>query len=124
MNTLLFPRYLISGLTATTVHFALLLLLAPVFGVLLSSTIGAIAGAVVNYWILKAWVFRNRTARPVNYGALCVLSVAFNALFMAVILRLGAGALPAQILSSLLVMIVNFTISNNWVFKHAATRLK
>jgi putative flippase GtrA len=124
MNTLLFPRYLISGLTATTVHFALLLLLAPVFGVLLSSTIGAIAGAVVNYWILKAWVFRNRAARPVNYAALCVLSVAFNALFMAVILRLGAGALPAQILSSLLVMIVNFTISNNWVFKHAATRLK
>ncbi|WP_150769106.1 GtrA family protein [Pseudomonas fluorescens] len=126
MNTLLnrlLPRYVVSGVTATAVHFALLVFLAPRIGWLSSSAVGAIAGAVANYWILKLWVFRHRTAQPGNYVALCALSVFFNTLFMAAILKLGVSALPAQVVSSGLVMIFNFTISNNLVFKHAETKL-
>lgn len=122
--TSLLRRYMVAGTAGTAVHFALLLLLVPVFGALLASTMGATAGAVVNYSLLKGWVFSNRTARPANYVAMCVLSVGANTLLMAAVSSFGVDALPAQIITSGLVMIVNFAVSNNWVFKHDTTRCK
>lgn len=122
--TSLIRRYIVTGAAGTAVHFALLLLLAHAFGALLASTIGATAGAVVNYLLLKGWVFSDRTARPINYVAMCLLSIAFNMLLMAAVSSFGVGALPAQIFSSGLVMIVNFAVSQKWVFKYETTGCK
>lgn len=116
--TSLLRRYAVAGASGSAVHFALLMLLAPNLGPLLASTLGAAAGAVVNYSLLKGWVFSERTARPLNYVAMCLLSIAINTLLMATISSVGIDALPAQIFSSGAVMMVNFAVSNRWIFKY------
>lgn len=120
----LLSRYVVAGVAGTAVHFALLWLLTPALGLLLGSSVGATAGAVVNYLLLRGWVFSDRSALPIYYVALCVLSVTLNALLMAVVSSRGVSGFVAQMICSCVLMIVNFAVSNGWVFRYETTRFK
>jgi putative flippase GtrA len=58
------------------------------------------------------------------YVALCVLSITLNALLMAVVSSRGVSGFVAQIICSCVLMIVNFAISNGWVFRYETKKFK
>ncbi|CAG9255589.1 GtrA domain-containing protein [Paraburkholderia unamae] len=118
-----FVLYATVGASGTAVQYAILWILvttgsapAPI-----ASTVGAIAGAIVNYLLNFHLTFgshgRHRAAAP-KFFATSVLGMALNYLLMSAQTEvLGLHYLIAQFMSTALVLCVTFIVNASWSFK-------
>ena len=117
----LFVRFLISGGLATIVHWAVFALLAHVGIVaVLATTLGAITGAIVNYYLQFYVTFKSQQKHiktlP-NYLIAVGFSFFLNGLiFMGLEKILPNELMVVQILTSMVVTVINFILYKKVVF--------
>ena len=121
-----FLRYLVTGATATGVHYLVLILLVRQGDIaLLGSIVGSVAGLLTNYFLSSRWVFvraSDASSRFARFLAVSVLAFGLNAAFMWIGLRAGHHYLLTQVLSTFLLMLINYTLHANWTFLNRESR--
>lgn len=110
------------GAIGTTVHYTALFLLISEFSVdpIAASTVGFALGAITNYFLNYRYIFRStkqhNTTLP-RFMAVACVGLALNSGFMALFIEiLALHYLLAQVLSTGLVLIWNFSINKIWTF--------
>jgi len=121
---LLLVRYLGVGLLATLVHYLIFLLLmaAGLFGPLLASVCGGVAGGVVSFFGNRTLCFvtdGRRKFQPVRFALVASAMNIGNAASMALLLGLGMSPLFAQVLVTLILVLLGFSIHRFWTFSNA-----
>lgn len=118
--------FLAVGGAATGLHYAIMFICAAVLGmsVVWSSVIGFCFGAVANYLLNARLTFRSdqphRNTAPrffVTAGAGLLL----NYVLLSFLVSSGLHAIPAQLLTTLGVLIWNYCINGLWTFAKRAT---
>ncbi|MEJ7668728.1 MAG: GtrA family protein [Casimicrobiaceae bacterium] len=118
-----FALFVIMGALATGTHILCLTLLVELSGwpPVSASCIGAIAGALVSYWLNYHHTFRStRPHQAALSRFLIVAVVAFivNGALLAGMLRsFGPHYLLAQVLTTLIVLIFTFSAGRLWAFR-------
>jgi putative flippase GtrA len=115
-------KYGTVGAAGTAAQFATLICLVEGFGsnAVVASTIGAIAGAFVNYMLNYHYTFRS--SRPhmdslVKYFVVSAAGIALNALaLVAATSFLGLHYVSAQILATVIVFFAAFAVNRAWTF--------
>ena len=111
-------RFLMCGGAATLVHWlAMAALMRAGLAPGAATAAGALAGALANYPLQQGWTFGSPLkagALPV-YGLVCLLGWCLNgALFL--LLHQALAVAPAQVLTTALVALANYTLYKRWVF--------
>ncbi|WP_059414490.1 GtrA family protein [Cupriavidus basilensis] len=121
-----FVRFLGAGATATALHYVTLIALvssgAPA---LPASAAGSVVGLLTHYFISSRWVFVHvhpERIAFVRFFLVSALAFLLNSLLMLAGLAVGLHYLIAQIVSTLLVMLVNYVLHANWTFMNGAMR--
>jgi putative flippase GtrA len=117
-----FARYVVSGGTATVIHYAILVTLVELGRVneTLSTAIGYFSSAVVHYLILYYWVFSSgvhhgRTTG--RYVAVVLVSLLINTLIFWLFFEVfGIWYLFAQVITTCLVLAVTYTANSRFTF--------
>ncbi|MEM9172633.1 MAG: GtrA family protein [Pseudomonadota bacterium] len=111
-------QYAVVGVIGTCAHFAILLSLALYLGSTLSSTLGAIAGCVVNYMLVRALVFKTNAPHydvfP-KFGVVAIACVSVNA----VVFHLSSyrfSIVVSQFMASAVVLVTGYALNRNWTF--------
>ena len=111
--------YATAGAFGTGAHFAVLMLLAPLTGPLVATTIGAACGALTNYALARRFVFeskaRNAQTMP-RFMLVALLGLAINGAVMASLI----GVLPllaSQAGASAVVLLVGYAVNRYWTFR-------
>ena len=118
-----FVRYGISGGSAVGLHFLVLVVLVEwtVLNPTIATTVGFLAGCVVNYTLQHRWVFGangNHQRFLLRYIGVTPCTVAFNAaLFHALQAWLGVWYPLAQAVATGVVFLVNFEINRHYTFR-------
>ena len=121
--SLQFLRYSVVGACATASQYAVLIFLVELFHMqaVLASSIGSVIGSIVSYYMNHRFTFksekRHRDALWQFYS-IAAVGTALNALFM----YIGTHTLHwhymnAQIITTGLVLLWNFTGNQQWTFK-------
>jgi putative flippase GtrA len=118
----LFTFALIGGF-ATAVQYALMTLLIWLFDcpLVLASGIGFAVSAVANYLLNARLTFRSRERHAKTLPRFIItacLGLAINSVLLAFLASLGLHPAPAQILTTLGVLLWNYTINALWTFKN------
>jgi putative flippase GtrA len=117
-----FARYLVVGVLATLVHWALLALLVEAFGVAawLGSGAGAVFGAQVAFFANRRFTFDHDGALLPAWWRFMGTAAAGALLGMAIV---GAGVaaglhyLLAQAIATTTVVVVTFAVNRRWTFR-------
>lgn len=121
-----FIRYLVTGATATAAHYIVLILIVEHGAIaLLGSIVGSVVGLVTNYLLSSRWVFvlaAGTSSRFARFLAVSALAFGLNAAFMWIGLWAGLHYLLAQVLSTFLLMLINYTLHANWTFLNREAR--
>jgi putative flippase GtrA len=117
-----FGRFVLVGVCATGVHYAILIALKEVagVGVLWATTAGYAVGAVVSYTLNRLFTFEVRPAYGaglVKFLGVIFVGAGINALIVALLTGAGAHYLFAQVVATGLVLIWNFAVSRALVFR-------
>lgn len=115
-------RYSFVGAAGTAAHYALLVALvqAGLADPILASTLGAVAGAIVNYMLNHTYTFasrrRHRASLP-RFMAVAAAGTALNAALLAALVN-GAGVhyLAAQVVATLAVLGATYLANRAWTF--------
>jgi putative flippase GtrA len=113
-------RFLLAGGAATALHW-LVMGLFVLLGVtpVLATAAGAGVGLVFNYLAQHAWAFRSqlahRQALP-RYLASALIGWCLNLAVFSSLQQLNAGIVAAQIGATALVALINFLLSERFVF--------
>ena len=116
-----FLRYATAGAVGTLVQYATLVLLVQTqsAGAVVASTLGAIAGALVNYTLNHRFTFASRRphgqALP-RFAAVAVAGIALNALVVAMLVNAGAHYLVAQVAATAAVLLAGYLANRAWTF--------
>lgn len=116
-------RFALIGGVGTAAHFAVLGVLTEVLalGAVWASQAGAVVGALVNYVLNRRWNYRSRLAHRVTAPRFAVTVLAgwvLNGLLMATwVEAMDWHWLPAQVLTTLLVLLWNFAVNHFWTFR-------
>ncbi len=117
-----FVRYAGAGAIGTAAHYALLVALVQGLqaGAVVASTVGAIAGACINYALNHRFTFASeashRRALP-RFAAVAAAGIVLNALVMAGVLALaGPPYLVAQVAATLAVLAAGYFANRAWTF--------
>ena len=129
LRTVLFARsipgqalgYASAGLIGTTVHYAVLtaLLQGNLIDVVAASTVGAVTGGLVNYWLNHAKVFKSRVRHQValpRFAVVATFGIAVNAVMLAVCAP-TFGTLGGQLISSVAVLVTGYSLNRIWSFR-------
>ena len=120
------PRFFIYacvGAVGTAVQYAFLVgavsthSLAPVP----ATTIGSILGALVNYVLNARLTFRVRqgTNSAMRFAAISLVGIVVNALLMKLLNGvLGWNYLFSQVLATLAILLLTYTLNRLWTFRH------
>jgi putative flippase GtrA len=115
-------RFALIGGVGSAAHFGVLALLTEGAGIsaVWASQAGAVVGAVVNYALNRRWNYRTTVAHRITAPRFAVVVLA-GWLLNGALMALLAGALlwhwlPAQALTTLLVLLWNFGINHLWTF--------
>lgn len=115
-------RYAGAGAVGTAIHYALLIGLVQLagLGAVVASSIGAVAGALVNYRLNHRFTFRSDKAHGhalPRFAFVAVASIALNAMVLAGLLAyVTPNYLVAQVIATLVVMIAGYTANRAWTF--------
>lgn len=113
-------RFLLAGGAATALHW-LVMALAVQLGVtpVLATATGAGAGLVFNYLAQHAWAFRSRLAHRLalpRYLTSAAIGWSLNLAVFSGLQQLNASIVAAQIVATALVALINFLLSERFVF--------
>jgi putative flippase GtrA len=117
-----FLRYAAAGAVGTALQYALLVALvqfaqAPAVA---ASTVGAVAGAVVNYALNHRWTFastRGHGQALPRFAAVALAGILVNAIVMAATIQLvGAHYLAAQVVATGVVLVAGYLANRAWTF--------
>ena len=115
--------FVLVGGFATGVHYALMALLIWLVDcpLVLASAIGFAVSAVANYILNARLTFRSQESHAKTLPRFIVtslLGLAINASMLAFLVSLGMHPALAQLLTTLGVMLWNYTINALWTFKN------
>ncbi|MEO8739187.1 MAG: GtrA family protein [Casimicrobiaceae bacterium] len=115
-------RYAGAGAIGTAVHYALLIALVQLadFGAVVASSIGAVAGALLNYGLNHRFTFQSdkahRHALP-RFALIAAAGIALNASVLAALLAyVTPNYLAAQVIATLVVMVAGYAANRAWTF--------
>ena len=114
-----------TGAIATGIQYLILIILHELFSLpaVLSSSVGYGIAAIANYLMKYHWVFgsdeHHHVAGP-KYAIVSLTGLSLNTLLMYLgIELLDIHYLVAQVISTLLVLIWNFSVNSVWTFRTA-----
>lgn len=115
-------RFLVSGGIATAAHWLVLWALVSVHvDAVLASSFGAFVGAVINYFLQYFFTFKTKRSHKqavAAYLPAVVFSWCLNlALFYGLYGHLFADAMAAQVVTTGIIMVVNFLLYKRVVFR-------
>ncbi len=116
-------KYLVSGTAAAVMHFSTLIGLVEVFGVLpiIGSSVGFCAGTAVNYTLQYYWTFSAKGPHAVmltRYLAVTFAMLLVNtAIFWVAHDKLGIAYIVAQLIATILVVMLNFQANRRYTFR-------
>ncbi len=116
-----FLRYASAGAVGTLVQYALLVLLVQsrAAGAVTASTLGAIAGALVNYALNHRFTFaseRTHAQALPRFAAVAALGLALNALVVALLVHADVHYLAAQVAATGVVLVAGYLANRAWTF--------
>ena len=117
-----FVRYGGAGAIGTAAHFATLAALVQFAGAgpVAASTVGAVAGAVINYALNYRYTFASRRAHRIalpRFGAISAAGIVLNAAVLSAVLEfVQPHYLVAQVVATGAVLIVSFLANRKWTF--------
>ncbi len=120
--SLQFARYAIVGVCATATQYTILILLVELFSTeaVIASTAGCIVGSVVSYFMNHRFTFksekRHREALWRFYSIVLVGTVLNAGLMYFGIKTLHLQYIVAQVITTGLVLIWNFSANRSWTF--------
>jgi putative flippase GtrA len=120
--TLQFLRYGVAGSVGTALQYVILIALVRFVAVpaVAASTVGAVAGATVNYALNHRWTFGSTRAHGhalPRFAAVALAGLAINAIVMSTMLRVaGAHYLTAQVVATCAVFLTGFLVNRSWTF--------
>jgi dolichyl-phosphate beta-glucosyltransferase len=117
-----FTRYVGVGALGTLLHFAVLVTLVEVFRVkpAAAAVAGASAGALVNYYLNYHLTFaskRSHRATFPRFVVVALLGMLVSGLGVRMATTAGVHYLLAQVLCTMVILIVGFLINRDWTFK-------
>ena len=119
-----FLKFGITGVMNTAVDFLVYTLLVSVcgMGLYVSQVISYCCGMLNSYVINRKWTFSTKNGFfSLELVKFVILNLAMMLLGMGIIYlaaeRLGLHKLIGKLISTVLVMVINFVISNLWVFR-------
>jgi putative flippase GtrA len=117
-----FIRYGGAGAIGTAAHFATLVALVQFASAdpIGASTIGAIAGAVINYALNYRFTFASRRAHRIalpRFAAIAIAGVVMNTLVLSAVLAfVRPHYLAAQVVATGAVLVAGFIANRKWTF--------
>jgi len=117
-----FLRYAGAGIAGTVLQYALLVALVQFasMGAVLASTIGAIAGALVNYRLNHQFTFASDKAHGhalPRFALVAIGGLALNAIVLAVMLAfVTSHYLVAQVAATGAFLVAGFLANRSWTF--------
>jgi putative flippase GtrA len=120
-----FSSFVVVGIIATAVHYALLIALVEIAGVsaVAAALAGYSAGGTVSYTLNRRHVFRSNAPHELAVSRFIVVAVVgfgLTYLFMSLLIhKAHAPYLPAQVTTTGIVMIWNFAAHRMWTFPAA-----
>jgi len=114
-------RFLAVGGAATIIHFSVLIALVEGAGAepTLATSAGYAVSAGFNYIANRSFTFRSDAlhhAAVPRFLAMCLLGLSLNAAGMWAWTSLGLHYVAAQVLTTLVVVTVNYLVASRWVF--------
>jgi len=107
-----------AGAIGTAVHFAVLFATLSIAQPVVASTLGAIAGCIVNYYLARHFVFAS--TQPCNRSFPRFVTVAMVGIIInAAIIQAFVNMLPIavnQVLASTIVLLTGFVMNKWWTF--------
>jgi putative flippase GtrA len=117
-----FLRYAGAGIAGTALHYAVLVVLVQLagLGAVVASTLGAIAGALVNYRLNHQFTFASDKAHGhalPRFAFVAVVGIALNAMVLAAMLAfVTSHYLVAQVAATGAVLFGGFLANRAWTF--------
>jgi putative flippase GtrA len=116
-----FLRYAGAGAVGTAAQYVLLVVLvqAHALGAVAASTVGAIAGALVNYALNHRFTFASDRAHAQalpRFAAVAAAGIVLNALVIAALVAVGAHYLVAQVAATGAVLVAGYLANRAWTF--------
>lgn len=111
-------RYSGAGLIGTAIHFTILFASLNYVGPVLASSLGAIAGCVVNYSLARDFVFCSSTSFTNSFppfATVALLGIGVNALIINMLADLF-HILLCQVVASGAVLSFGFVANKRWTF--------
>lgn len=115
-------KYGTAGAVGTAVQYAILIGIVEAFhgDPVLASTLGAVAGAIVNYLLNYHYTFRSRRPHTVSLAKYAVVSaggIALNAVVLSgATTWLGMHYVAAQVAATVIVFLMAFAVNRVWTF--------
>jgi len=116
-----FLRYAGAGAVGTLAQYALLVILvqAQWAGAVVASTLGAIAGALVNYALNHRFTFasgRTHAQALPRFAAVAAAGIALNAAVVALLVHADVHYLAAQVVATGVVLVAGYLANRAWTF--------
>src|SRR5262249_36161861 len=117
-----FLRYAAAGAAGTAVHYLVLIVLVQIahVGAVVASTVGAVAGALVNYRLNHRYTFdsdKSHAHALPRFAAVALAGVAVNAAVLTLMLTfVTPHYLLAQLVATAVVLLAGFAANRAWTF--------
>ena len=111
-------RYALAGAAGTLLHYTILFAFLPVLAPVIASTIGAIAGLIVNFQLAHRWVFRGRDGLRypfVKFVVVALVGIGVNAAILSLMI-LYLPVLAGQLIATACVLLVGYVLNDLWSF--------
>ena len=117
-------RFLLVGGCATGLQYGLMTFLIIYFATpaVVASGTGFVVGAMANYWLNARLTFKTEQRHGValpRFAVTALAGLAINSAILSLLTSIGIGLVIAQILSTLCVLIWNYTVNALWTFRAA-----
>lgn len=118
-------KYSTVGAVGSVAHYALLIALVQGFAanVLLATSVGALAGALVNYFMNYTWTFasaKRHSETMTKFFVIATVGFVLNGLLMMALAgHLHLHYLLAQVLTTGVVLLWGFLANHYWTFSEA-----
>ena len=115
-------RFALVGLVGTAAHFLILHISVTEAGLspVVASSIGALAGALLNYLLNRRFTFKSAQTHFValpKFALVAALGLIINALLIHALSFFDLHYFAAQAFASLVVLLIGFSINRFWTFK-------